>query len=86
MEKDSMVAHGVGQYLKERMMETSDITTVHVCDKCGLFASKVMDKDYYQCLSCNNTTEISEVAVPYAFKLMVQELTSVNVLPRIRIE
>lgn len=84
MEKDSMVAHGISQYLKERMMETSDITTVHVCDKCGLFASKVMDKDYYQCISCNNTTDISEVAVPYAFKLMVQELTSVNILPRIR--
>jgi len=86
MEQNSMVAHGVGQYLKERMMEDSDITTVHVCDKCGLFASKVMDKDYYQCLSCNNTTDISEVSVPYAFKLMVQELTSVNVLPRIRTE
>lgn len=84
MERDSMIAHGVGQFLKERMMETSDITTVHVCDKCGLFAQKVMDKDYYECNACNNHSEISEVAVPYAFKLLVQELMAVNVLPRIR--
>ena len=36
MEKDSMVAHGMGQFLKERMMETSDISKVYVCDDCGL--------------------------------------------------
>jgi DNA-directed RNA polymerase II subunit RPB2 len=43
-----------------------------------------MDKDYYECQACNNHSEISEVAVPYAFKLLVQELMAVNVLPRIR--
>ena len=59
MEKDAMVAHGIGQFLKERMMETSDITKVYVCDDCGLFASKVIDKDYYTCKSCKNTTRIS---------------------------
>lgn len=84
MEKDSMVAHGIGQFLKERMMENSDITTAMVCDKCGTFASKVMDKDYYVCNGCNNHTDFSNVAMPYAFKLMVQELTAVNILPRIR--
>ena len=40
MEKDAMVAHGLGQFLKERMMETSDIYTVYVCDKCGMLAQK----------------------------------------------
>ena len=84
MEKDAMVAHGVGQFLKERMMETSDITKVHVCDECGRFASKVFDKDYYYCQGCNNSTKISAVSMPYACKLMFQEITSVNILPRIR--
>lgn len=84
MEKDSMVAHGVGQFLKERMMETSDITSVTVCDKCGTFATKVMDKEYYHCTNCNNNTEFSNVALPYAFKLLTQELTAVNVVPRIK--
>ncbi|ADO67257.1 putative DNA-directed RNA polymerase subunit Rpb2 precursor [Cafeteria roenbergensis virus] len=86
MEKDAMVAHGIGQFLKERMMENSDITTIMVCDKCGTFATKVMDKEYYVCNNCNNHTDFSNVAMPYAFKLMVQELTAVNILPRIRAE
>ena len=30
------------------MMESSDITKVYVCDMCGMFASKVIDKDYYK--------------------------------------
>ena len=84
MEKDAMVAHGVGQFLKERLNETSDITKVHVCDICGRFASKVFDKDYYYCEGCNNSTRISAVSMPYACKLLFQEITSVNILPRIR--
>ena len=86
MEKDAMIAHGMGQFLKERMMETSDIHKVHICDQCGLIASKVIDKDYYWCKSCHNSTRISAVVMPYAAKLLIQELMSVNILPRIRTE
>jgi DNA-directed RNA polymerase II subunit RPB2 len=83
-----MVAHGIGQFLKERMMETSDITKVWVCDECGLFASKINDpnKDYYTCKACHNSTRISAVVIPHACKLLFQELMSVNVLPRVRTE
>lgn len=84
MEKDAMIAHGISQFLKERMMETSDIETFHVCDDCGLFASKVMDKDYYHCLACENSTRISTINLPYACKLLFQELMTVNVVPRIK--
>jgi DNA-directed RNA polymerase II subunit RPB2 len=81
-----MVAHGMSQFLKERLMETSDICKVHVCDECGMFASKVIDKEYYKCKGCMNSTRISAVVIPYACKLLFQELTSVNILPRIRTE
>lgn len=84
MEKDSMVAHGVGQFLKERLNEVSDITKVHICDECGRFAAKVFDKDYYYCEGCDNSTRISAVSMPYACKLLFQEITSVNIQPRIR--
>jgi DNA-directed RNA polymerase II subunit RPB2 len=84
MEKDSMIAHGIGQFMKERMMEDSDIATFHICDDCGMFVNKVMDKDYYNCEPCNNYTRISQVNLPYACKLLFQELTSINIIPQIR--
>ena len=86
MEKDAIVAHGMSQFLKERLMETSDISKVYVCDDCGMFVAKVIDKDYYKCKGCHNSTRISAVVIPHACKLLFQELTSVNILPRIRTE
>ena len=86
MEKDAMVAHGISQFLKERLMETSDISKVYVCDMCGMFAAKVIDKEYYRCKGCHNSTKISAVVIPFACKLLFQELTSVNIVPRIRTE
>ena len=84
MEKDSMEAHGIGQFTKERMMETSDIETFRICNDCGLLATRVIDKEYYVCNPCNNNTRISAVNLPYACKLLFQELMSINILPRIR--
>lgn len=84
MERDAMIAHGLSQFLKERFMETSDYYTVHICDNCGLFARKVIDSNHYICDSCKETKKISIVALPYAFKLMVQELLAINIMPRLK--
>jgi len=84
MERDAMISHGLSQFLKERFMETSDQYFVHICDNCGLFARKVIDSNHYICDSCRETKKISTVALPYAFKLMVQELLAINIMPRIR--
>lgn len=84
MERDAMCAHGIAQFLKERMVDNSDIYTTYVCDICGLLAHKVPEKKYYICRSCQNTTKISKIVIPYAFKLFMQELRSINILGRIR--
>ena len=84
MEKDAIEAHGMGQFTRERMMETSDIAQFRVCDDCGMFATRAIDKDFYVCTPCNNNTRISTVNLPYACKLLFQELTSINVLPKIK--
>ena len=68
------------------MMENSDIDTFHVCDDCGMFASKVINKNYYVCKHCDNYTRISQVNLPYACKLLFQELQSVNIVPKIHTE
>ena len=95
MERDAMIAHGLGKFLKERLLETSDVYHCHVCNKCGLFAQRMLrkdrknystKKDIYYCQSCKNYTDISKIRIPYAFKLFVQELMAINICPRIRVK
>lgn len=84
MERDALCAHGISQFLKERMVDNSDITTCYICDTCGLFAYKAPTYNYYTCHACQNTSNISKIVIPYAFKLFIQELRSINILGRIR--
>jgi DNA-directed RNA polymerase II subunit RPB2 len=83
----------MSKFLKERFLDVSDAYSCYVCDICGLFAQRDKNKDSkpipqstdtYICVSCKNRTKISKVIIPYAFKLLVQELMSMNVAPRIR--
>lgn len=85
MEKDSMICHGMAQFTKERFMETSDITKFYVCEICGMIASKSLNGDHHECIACN-TTNVSAIVMPYAAKLLFQELLSIGIMPRIRIE
>jgi DNA-directed RNA polymerase II subunit RPB2 len=83
MERDVMIAHGASAFLKERMMEASDNFEVQVCKGCGLIgvANKVMN--IWRCTGCGNTTDFSQVRIPYAYKLFLQELESMNISSRI---
>jgi DNA-directed RNA polymerase II subunit RPB2 len=93
MERDAMISHGCSLFLKERLVDNSDISTCYVCSKCGLIASKKMDKDIYVCNSCAKLPEnqgemqyATKIVIPYAFKLLVQELMAINILPRIQVK
>lgn len=93
MERDAMIAHGCSLFLKERLVDTSDIYTTWVCSKCGLIAQKKKDKDIWICHSCSKLPEnqgsipyANKVVMPYAFKLLIQELMAINILPRIKIK
>jgi DNA-directed RNA polymerase II subunit RPB2 len=83
MERDCMVAHGASAFLKERMLEASDNFEVHVCKGCGLIAVANKERNIWKCTGCGNTTEFSQIRIPYAYKLFLQELESMNISSRI---
>ena len=83
MERDCVAAHGVMEFTKERFMECSDGFNCHTCRKCGLLAIANPDANIWLCKGCNNTTEFASIQIPYAYKLLVQELETMNIGSRI---
>lgn len=83
MERDCIVAHGSALLLLERMFLNSDAYRVHVCDRCGLIAIADLKTMAFRCNACNSN-RVSAVLIPYACKLMFQELMAMQIAPRIR--
>ena len=97
MERDVMLAHGMSKFCRERLYDASDKYSVHICKCCGMIACyndgiqksrlySVADMTVHLCKTCGNTTDFAKVEVPYAYKLMAQELQTINVVPRILVE
>ncbi|ORD94053.1 RPB2 [Enterospora canceri] len=78
MERDCIISHGASAFLKERLMDVSDSYQCSVCDECGLMCNDA-------CTGCENST-ISRIEIPYAFKLLLQELQGMNIVTRIKTE
>ncbi len=83
MERDCMIAHGASDFLKEIMMEKSDNFQCFVCKSCGLLGLVNPVAGIFKCSSCESTTSFSQVRVPYAYKLFLQELESMSICSRL---
>jgi len=83
MERDAMVAHGASRFTRGRMYDCSDKYEVHVCRKCGIIASYNEERSIHFCKTCDNRADFALVQIPYACKLLFQELATMNVAPRI---
>jgi DNA-directed RNA polymerase II subunit RPB2 len=83
MERDAMVGHGASRFTRGRMYDCSDKYEVHVCRKCGIIASYNDERSIHLCKTCDNRADFALVQIPYACKLLFQELATMNVAPRI---
>jgi DNA-directed RNA polymerase II subunit RPB2 len=79
MEIECNWAHGITQFLKERIMECSDNYRVHVCKACGYIAIANPEKNIFNCRNCKNITNFAEIRIPYAAKLLCQEIQTMSI-------
>jgi DNA-directed RNA polymerase III subunit RPC2 len=80
MERDCLIAYGASQLLLERLMLSSDAHQVEICETCGLMG--------YQgyCQTCRKTQGVVKMTIPYAAKLLIQEMLSMNISARLVLE
>ena len=83
MERDCMISHGASRFTKGRLYDASDSYSVHICNKCGLIAAYNKNQQIHICNTCENRTDFKYVEIPYACKLMFQELLTMNIAPRL---
>jgi len=84
MERDCGVAHGASAVLHERMMISSDAYDAPICEHCGLIGttSQLDEFESVHCQACGKS-DVHVVKMPYAGKLMMQELMSMGISPKI---
>jgi DNA-directed RNA polymerase II subunit RPB2 len=83
MERDCVVAHGMAEFTKERLMECSDAFSCYTCKDCGLLAIANPEQSIWACRGCGNSTNFGHVNIPYATKLLLQELETMNIASRL---
>ncbi len=86
MERDCLIAYGASMVLKDRLLDEADRTELHICENCGLIAYYDAKQHRYICRVCGDPSKVSTVVVAYAFKLLLQEMTSLNIAPRVLVK
>ena len=86
-----IISHGASNVLSERLFEQSDPFVATVCGNCGLLAHPAADKTLLRnkkayCNNCKTSENVHDVRMPYAFKLLLQELMAMNIATRLSLK
>jgi DNA-directed RNA polymerase II subunit RPB2 len=86
-----VISHGSANFISERLFEQSDPFIATVCGKCGLLAHPAADKTLLRnkkayCNNCKSSDNVHNVRMPYAFKLLLQELMAMNIATRLSLK
>jgi len=86
MERDCLIGHGAAMLLRDRLLEESDKYILYVCESCGYYAYYDIKERRYVCQICGDRGQVTPVVVSYAFKLLLQELMSLCISPRLELK
>jgi len=86
MEVDCLVGHGASLLLRETMRERSDLARIYICEECGMIGYYDRNKGKLVCPVHKDKASLKPVDVSYAFKLLIQELMSMGIRPKLVVE
>ena len=85
MERDCLIGHGASMVIKDRLLDESDLTIKYVCNTCGHVAIRDRHGNL-RCPICGDKADVYPIEMSYAFKLLMDELKSLGIAPRLRLE